>query len=511
MTEETTPVENTEAVDDNTVTPKEIKNEELVRGELNVSPTTTDVREMDRDLVKDSVFIASVKQSVITTMLDVINNIAAADVEDKLSKEHITAVSVNIESQTKTTVDDAKADKINNGDFVNEISYEGTNLGVSTAKIKPKGRLKSSAGVAAFTTRLGVGKYVTVRLWHSGFSVIIAPPKDSDVIALHYAISNMEEDLATDTCNFIYSNYSVVINKLVTDFIFEHVVKCTLQLPDDKRYIDFCKVTDLESLAVGMAAAMSPKGSDITVTCKNTNVIKDDLPLCDFAASAKIDPTKLIWVNRDILDTTSMVHMSKSNPGAHKIDEVLKYQKALKVNAAFTHTIGEDDRSIDVELQTPTLARYFESGEYWVDGVIKATQDIVGGGDSDKVKERKIHAMTMASVLNKYNSYITKITMGDAYVDELEAISDILGSVSGDAPTTDGIIKLISDHINSNYAALVATYEFDCPKCKEAGRDASQAPELDIPGFKGFTPLNAIEHFLDLSTLRFTRIVTRKD
>jgi len=476
-----------------------------------LTPIYTVVDKLDVNSVrtKRSVVVASGTQSEINKLLDIVNSITTDVIKTELNDDELTSIGFNYESVSSTTDEDMFSKHINNEEFVNSVTHADKRIGINSVKVKTNGRLSGTNAVAKFTSGLGIGKHTSVTLWHSGFTVVLTPPKESDIINLQYAIAKQEHKLGKETNNFIYSNYGVVINEILVDFITSHIIGSSLTLPEDKDYIDFIKLTDIQTLAAGMATSMRPNGYPITVTCKKSLEMIDQHPVCDFVATADVIPENLLWVNRKALTTTNLAHISKTTIGSHTVDDVLNYQNSLTVNDATTIDVTSNQSdSIKFNLQTPTLRKYIDTGGLWVNTIIKAAELLFTEDENADTRNEKIDTLVLTSILNKYNSYITRIDMDDSYVDDAASISDILEVMSSDSSISNELLTAIAKHIDTGYVSLIATYNFDCPKCKEAGRDSEQSSG-SVSGFNEFIPLNAVEHFFDLSTLRYSTIVNR--
>jgi len=457
------------------------------------------------------IIIPSGSKSTVEKFLADVNSIETENIENVLSTEELVSIGINHVSNDNTYPKDALSERANSDiDLVNSVEYSDKKVGIRKVDIKASGKLSGSNAIAKFTSALGIGKHVSITLWHSGFNLVIAPPKESDIISMHFAIAKLERSLGASTNNFIYSNYGVVINKILLEFIMRHVVSSSLSLPEGGSYLDYIKVTDLNTLAVGMATAIRPDGYPITVTCKNTLKIVNERPLCDYTATADIIPENLVWVNRGILTPELLEHISKTQTNSHTVDSVLHYQKLLTVNDEHEINVTDNsDNNITFMIQTPMLSTYLDSGESWVNKVISDAEELFTDDDDDTTKENKVDTMVVSSVLNKYNSYIKLIKIDDSYVDDAPTISTLLELMSSDSELTNNLLSAIMEYINNNYVSLVATYDFNCPRCTEADRSPEQGGS-NISGFKEFIPLNGVDNFFDLSTLKFTQIMKRQ-
>jgi len=470
-----------------------------------IKKASVDDPELEKTIIE-----ASGNKSELTKYLAKVENIPETDIEDGLTKDESLSIGINYESSTMATRNNGKDSPINSDEFVNNITHGNKVIGVTPAKVKAKGRLSGSTAVAKFSNRLGIGKHTMVTLWHSGFTLMLAPPKEHEILNLQYNIAKAEYNLGYETNNFVYSNYGVVINKLLVEFILDHVVASSLKLPEGKSYLDFIKLTDLDTMAIAMATSINPSGYSMTITCKNSLNIENNRPVCSFTATANVIPENLLWVNRKILTPEAMSHISKTTAGSQSEDDVLAYQAILKANGHEEFDITDDNGdAITFTIATPTLREYIDSGTLWVNSVIANAEKLFADSDTIEIKENKINTMISASVLNKYNSYIKSIKLDDSFVDEEGSINAVLEVLTSDTNISTALLDKILEYIDKSYIALVAKYNFDCPECKKAGRKATQF-DGDIDGFKEFMPINAVEHFFALSALMYTKIAGRK-
>lgn len=454
------------------------------------------------------VLMPSGEHATLSKLLSTVDNIDDDKIIDALTDEERASIGFNVRSEDLMVKDGDLDGPVNSGGFVNNPTHNGKRLGIRGVPINAKGRLSGADAVAAFTSGLGVGKHTAVTLWHSGFTLLISPPRDSEILNLHFAVANADNKLGMDTNNLIYSNYGAAINKLVVDFVLEHVISSSLALPEGGSYLDYILTSDLESLVLGVVSAMYPKGYSVIMSCRNSQIFENNKPLCDFSATLEVNPDNLLRVNRKVLTPELLVHISKATAGSQSVEDVLTYQNALTVNDPTVVKVASGSTEVEFEVATPTLRRYLDSGNAWINSVIADAEGVFTDADTEEVRERKISAMACASVLNKYNSYITKISSDDAYVDDEGGIMGVLTALSKDPELVDKAVTGIRDYINNSYIAVVATANYNCPTCKAANRDPSQGAG-EVHGFKEFIPLNVVEHFFDLSTLKFSEVVAR--
>ena len=125
---------------------------------------------------------------------------------------------------------------------------------------------------------MGVGEVTQIPLWHSGFWITIRPPKSSDVINIEYELAKNVINLGRQTNTLVFSNSSVLFNKIVAEYILKHISETSLKLPADEDLLDYIDVRDLNLMVIGMIASMYPRSIPITKSCINSTVIEDNKP-----------------------------------------------------------------------------------------------------------------------------------------------------------------------------------------------------------------------------------------
>ncbi len=183
-----------------------------------------DEEEFDKDKHKRKVVLLPAgKYSTLMSLLDFINNVDDVKFKEIYTKKQAGVSGMNIESLGTTIEGDVYAAQgVDAEDYVNDIKYADNELNPKHLKVGGTGTMTGSAAIAKFSSAMGIGESTHVPLWHSGIWVTIKPPKDTDVINLEIALANNQIKLGRDTNTLVYSNYSVVFNRIITDFIITH-------------------------------------------------------------------------------------------------------------------------------------------------------------------------------------------------------------------------------------------------------------------------------------------------
>ncbi len=458
-------------------------------------------REIDlsKDDLSKSVIMPTGKVSSLIKLLEHLNELNEEDVKKIFTEKQGQVSRSNIESIGTGIESDTYYDTINNEEFVNDIQYGDTNLNMRGISVKHQGVMSGNVAVTKFAANMGIGETKHVGLWHSGIWVTIRPPKDTDVMNLEIALASNQIKLGRDTNTLIYSNYSVVFNRMVADFIVSHIIDTSVKLPDDVDLKELIKVQDFYILIAAMVSTIYPEGYPIIRNCKNSLVIEDDVPKCTFSVTGDVNPMKLQRTSKKTLTAGNLLHMSKKRPNSVDIKEVTEYQNSLSCNqeTSFDIVASNGNKTI-VTIQSPSLASYIDNGEEWIESIIKKSEELVADSDTDEEKDKKLRDTLSAVVLGVYNIYVTKLTAedGSTVVDRV-TINEVIDLLSGDEAILTTYIKEIREYINKKVISIIATANYICPTCKEEQKDKGETGT-----FKEFLPINVIEHFFDLVALR---------
>lgn len=371
-----------------------------------------------------------------------------------------------------------------------------------------KGDLKGSAATAKFYNYLGLGGIIQVPLWHSGFWISLKPIKESDLLNLEMSIADNQIRLGRETNTLIYSNYSVVFDRLVLEFVTRHIQSCSLDIADINEITKYIKMQDLYPLVNGLIQSIYVKGFKDVRTCMNSLNINPvtGKPECDHTIESIIDPKKLLWVNRKALDTDHMKIMVKRGPKTVSIDEVLEYQSTLPVNKPHTYNIPtENGLDITMTLKAPTIDEHIVSGETWVNNIIDLTEKLFTEKLSVDEKNKRVNASSKMVLLSAYNHFIQSLGLPDgSTVSDKETMDNILEMLVSDQVAFKEILGRVKDYIDLNTIAVVGIPKYRCPNC-----DLKQGDDNLDEAFKDIIPINVLEAFFDLSILKTSKISER--
>ena len=373
---------------------------------------------------------------------------------------------------------------------------------------KPGGKITGAAAAARFYTELGLGGLIQIPLWHSGFHITLKAIKETELADLMIRIANNHISLGRDTNTLIFSNYSVVLIRLVMEFVTRHIQSCTLDIPNINDITKFIKIQDTQPIINGLIQSIYLKGFNDVRTCINSLGIEkaDGKPKCTFKMTSLVDPKKLLWLDRRALTDKHMEHMLKRGPNSVTENEVLEYQSTLNVNKIKNVKINTDNgKVLTFTLNTPYLNEHITSGERWIKDVIVLTEKLFTEDLDIEEKNIRVRKTSKMTLLNVYKHFIKAISLEDgSTVDEESDIVDLLEIITVDKTAFKEIFNAIKEYIDTNIIALVAIPNFKCPECNALQNESSTNKT-----FKDLIPINVLELFFDLSTLKSSAVSER--
>lgn len=395
-------------------------------------------------------------------------------------------------------------------DYVNDIHYADKTINMKSTSITKSEDNENVSGIKAinmFRHLISVGEVIQLPLWHSGFWVLIKPPTQAELVNLQTALTTNEINLGRETNTLVYSNYSVITNRILAEFIIDHIAQTSIKGWQDIDLKEYISTQDFYPLVTGMLATMTPEGVNVIRYCSNASVNDDTgKPVCDFFVSGTVDPKKLIWVNKKALTTKMLSHMmTRKFNETMTVDMVKDYQMNILSLRDKTVDIKLDNgKSFEVTFSVPSLKDYLTNGEAWVEEIINMAESMFTDTDNKEQKNAKVNNLSNASVLGIYNTFVKgfKLPTGESITDT-STFKEILSDLSLDDTAFTEFINKLSEYISDSPIAVVATPTYICPKCNKEQKEGATG------AFKEFIPLDVVSHFFVLCGLR-SRIIQQR-
>lgn len=375
---------------------------------------------------------------------------------------------------------------------------EGELKTISNLKFKKTdGELKGELAVLKVSKMLGLGDVVNIPLPHSGIWVTIKPPTEKDLIDFYNTIFREKIILGRSTFGLTLSNFSVYINNKLFDFIVKHIHSVNYQDINKNDLKNYILIHDFPILAWGFACSIYPNGFDYQRACVN------NVEQCTYIAKAVINMTKLLWIDNPSLTEAQKLIMSENRPNKLTIES---YRKFISEHTKVSGTEFRVNDNIKVKLKVPTFNEYITDGLAWVNKINSAIDSaIVEEGNEEEAKTELLNQYVKSSILRQLNHFVDYIEVDDGVINDRDTINDVLELFSSD----DNIRSIITENILKFKAnttiGLIGIPEYKCPNCGK-----SQNTDVEDERFVNVIPLDVMNIFFTLATLRISKILERE-
>ena len=375
---------------------------------------------------------------------------------------------------------------------------EGELKSISQLKFKQQdGELNTELAVLKVSKMLGLGDVLSVPLPHSGIWVTIKPPTEKDLIDFYNSIFKEKVALGRSTFGLTLTNFSVYVNRKLFDFIMKHVHSVNYQGINKNELENYILIHDFPILAWGFAATIYPNGFDYQRACV------DDVEQCSYVAKAVLNMLKLLWVDNSSLNEAQKIIMAENRPNKLSADS---YRKYLSEHVRVAATEFQLKDGIKFKLRVPTFGEYTADGMSWINAINSAIDSfIVEDGDEAEAKTQLLDQYVRSSILCQFNHFVDYIEIDENVINDRKSINEVLKVFSADDELRSEITNKILKFKADTTIALVGIPDYKCPNCGKP-----QNPDAINPNLSSVIPLDAMNLFFTLITLRISKIMERE-
>ena len=394
--------------------------------------------------------------------------------------------------------------KNTNAHFRQGIEYNNQRYQAQAPKLKntENENLKGERAVLRVLRQLGLGTTFQVPLWHSGIWVTLKPPTESEIIELNRLLINEKIRMGRYTYGLIYSNTTAYTIDILVDFIISHIYTTTVkseELPISSLK-NFLSVQDLFTLIWGFACTMYPKGFQYQRACLT------DPEKCHHVLEEKLNLSKLLWTNNNVLTDWQKSHMASRQPFDRDLSAVKKYRDemlSLKSRRIKLSKEG-DETELYITLKSPMVSDYISEGHKWISGIIDKIKNSVVSIDDDIERNNIVQRFAQSTSMRQYTQWVESIELDTNIINDRETIETTLDIMSADDYIRDTFIEKVVNYINDSTMAVVGIPTYNCPKCA-----SEQKGEIINNEFTNIIPLDVVQLFFGLTTQRIQKITTR--
>lgn len=348
-------------------------------------------------------------------------------------------------------------------EWTQKLQVDDASLGARSQRLPVTGGelLTGEDALNRVTSAIGMGAVIQVPLWHSGIWFSVKAADDVDLYELERQIAQEKVSLGRMTKGLVFSNTSVYIVGHLINFIMRHVYSTTAPNDNPETLKKIIRVTDLPTIIWAMVTATYPGGYPYRQPCVA------DMTKCTHVVEAMIDLGKLLWVDRTSLSDKQkrMMAMRNSRVRQEQIDE---YQSEFDL-----YTEGRVRKLTDqvtVELETPNIEQYENSGYSWVETIVRNTDESFGQTLIGKERNDHISDVARTTAGRQYSHWVKAIEITDekgvsTRIEDRASIEASIVRISSKESIKATFLKAIGEYIDAVTIAIVGYVNYACPKC----------------------------------------------
>jgi hypothetical protein len=412
-----------------------------------------------------------------------------------------------------TTVAEYRASLRTSGnDLLLEDGDEWTNVpkrgDVAIAPGNAAGKTKDP--VARVKSRLGLATRVSWPFWGSGFHLVIEGPGALEQLALDQRIAAEKVEYGRESSGYVYGAPALYLNRAVVEFALNQVVEGTPGTTNVRELKELLVITDVEPLALAVAAAMHPNGYLLERPCLTSH------GGCGHVEERKINLRRMQFVRRSRL-TDAHFNVMVRRTGVVDSSQIKLYQEQMRPEV--TRLVPLKD-NLFLRLRLPTFAQYERIAEAWLSKMDRKAREVSASNATEQEREAYMTMASRIALIMAYGHWIDAILELDPEVDpepqilhqrldnsdpeaQLKAdneIDEILESIALDVDMTDSVFVALEKFISDMTIATPCVPKVKCRNCGRplSGEEVSNHPHL--------VNVNAVELFFTLLRHRIQRL-----
>jgi len=361
---------------------------------------------------------------------------------------------------------------------------------------------------ALFVTQiLSRGSLIRIPLYHTGIWITIRKPNPTAIIDLFKQLGQDKYEVGRNTYGLAFSNVSVMKARTIMEFCIEHIHQTTYRITDNiSELLDVVKIQDMWLILNGLVAAMNPTGFNYKRGCINST------DSCNHIDEGRIDPLKLVWVDRTTITETMFAHLTRGTKNSIIQADLDRYQETLMVGKPKRFCLDEETKTY-VTFKSPTISDYFKSGNEWLEGLIKLVEKALTESDNYRERNKWLFQYSQAQALRHYYHWVDSIEMDGKIANDPSTVKLMLEPLGSEDIVAENFMKLVTEFISNSAIAVVGIPIYECPVCGTTQEENNpidpNMPPLLVPKNLQVIPLDLLSLFFDQAMNHYRRILQR--
>jgi hypothetical protein len=387
-------------------------------------------------------------------------------------------------------------------EFKQNVSTDAGSIGIEPAKMRhiSNQTIDGEKAIMAVRNMLGLGNYVRVPLFHSGFWVTLKAPSEGEILELHRQITQDKIELGRSTYGLAFGNTVVFFVNRLFEFALNNIHSHTVKT--DKNIRELIYAHDVPVLIWGIACAIWPNGFNYSRAC----IANADE--CNHILTETLNLTKLLWTNNKALNEWQKNHMFSKGTASMSLDDVQRYRKELLNNQLKEVVINPKSDSgaeLKIKLRTPTAQEWVEQGTNWINQIADSIAASIS--QTTNISERNSYMLDVAksSALRQYSHWVESMEIDTNSIVDRETIEKVIGTISSDDSIRSVFLESIKNYIDDSVVSLIGIPAYNCPNCGQP-----QESEHDkLNNFVNIIPLDVYNTFFIPIVQRVLKIQAR--
>ena len=305
------------------------------------------------------------------------------------------------------------------------------------------------------------GKHIQIPLIHSGFSITIRPPSQSQLAIVLDKLNVERAELGRSTYGLIHSNQRALVLEIIVEFILSLVVATTKQLVENAQVVKITMadiyVDDIPLLQGGLIKALFFNGVPYKRACVSSP------GTCTTVYEGTMDIAELYVEQTEKLSIKSIAHIRKRTKGSVSFSDIEGYIKELPLSEGRVVSLSD---SIKFKLVRPNLQEYFDSRRTWAITLTSILEETLADGGGSANKEQYLTQAMDATIANQFGHFVSEIRVNSNVSRDRVSIDRALTEIiSGDNALLEKFIDSVKDFMEDSVVATYAVPSFQCPSC----------------------------------------------
>lgn len=343
--------------------------------------------------------------------------------------------------------------------------------------------------VMRFTGAVGLGNWIQIPLWHSGFWVTLRCPGERELANFHERFLSERIAAARNTYGRVFSNTRAMLTSHLMDLVFNCVVDSTVAHDGNLRRL--VSIQDINTLAWGLALLIWPDGWQVVRAVVDSEDIAKTV-------QQRTNIARYINIDTSLFTDRQRAHMARRSGEKMTEEQVMNYRHEFPNQGKRKIDLKEfttDDREFHMTLAVPSVEDHVNSGTRWILDISASFDLIAKVQGGEQARNHHVATHLAATYLRRHEHWIDSIGDEEGEVTDRATISETLDRMS----ELDGLRERLDDEVQL-YVDDTAVCVFGIPTYNPKDIDTP------LPKFPHIIPIDPVQTFFTQLVQKIERI-----